>query len=146
MRTRTIGFGTGEGTEGVVVSPDILKEEEHPEKATAEYLREIRDRYVLPGGMEPQVFNLAANVAQKFDKSQTTYNAFMLTVTAGVALVYFGDYTNYTGVAGNTPHFTLSAAISPQSQVVPLPPGAYIFTIQADNSGACTGCFTPMAL
>jgi hypothetical protein len=144
LRTRTIGFGTGEGTEGVVVSPDVIKEELHPEQATAEYLREIRDRYCLPGGMFVNPFNLAANVATKIDCSQTEYNAFLLTVTAGVARVFFGDYTG--GAVGATPHVILSAAISPSSQVIPIPPGAYIFTVQADGSGTCTGCFTPMAL
>lgn len=146
MRTRTIGFGTGKGTEGVVVSPDIIKEQQHPDIASAEYLREIRDRYCLPGGMQPEVFSLAANVAQKFDKTQTEYNAFLLTVSSGVALVYFGDFTGFTGTTGNIPHFTLSAAVSPVSQVVPIPPGGYVFTIQADNSGVCSGCFIPMAL
>ena len=141
---RTIGFGTGNATEGVVVSPDILKEEENPEKAAAEYLREIRDRYVLPGGMFPTPFNLATSGNVKIDCSQTIYNAFLLTVTTGVAQVFFGDYTN--GAVGAQPHFTLSAAISAVSQVVPVPPGQYVFTIQADTSGACNGCFTPMAL
>ena len=141
---RTIGFGTGSGTEGVVVSPDILKEEENPGKASAEYLREIRDRYVLPGGMYPTPFNLLTSGNVKIDCSQTVYNAFLLTVTTGVAQVFFGDYTN--GAVGAQPHFTLSSAVSPVSQVVPIPPGQYVFTIQADTSGACNGCFTPMAL
>ena len=141
---RTVGFGTGQGTEGLVVSPDILKEQERPEQAAAEYLREIRDRYVLPGGMFPTPFNLLTSGNTKIDCSQTVYNAFLLTVTSGVAQVFFGDYTN--GAVGAQPHFTLSAAISAVSQVVPLPPGQYVFTIQADTSGACAGCFTPMAL
>lgn len=141
---RTIGFGTGHGTEGVVVSPEVLKEEEQPEKASAEYLREIRDRYVLPGGMYPNPFNLLTSGNTKIDCSQTVYNAFLLTVTTGVAQVFFGDYTG--GAVGAQPHFTLSAAVSPISQVVPIPPGQYVFTIQADTSGACSGCFTPMAL
>lgn len=144
MRTRTIGFGTGEGTEGVVVSPDVLKEEEHPEQASAEYLREIRDRYCLPGGMYPIPFNLLTSGNVKIDCSQTEYNAFLITVTAGVAQVFFGDYSG--GAVGAQPHFTLSSAVSAVSQTVPIPPGCYIFTIQADTSGACTGCFTPMAL
>jgi hypothetical protein len=145
-RSRTIGFGTGRGTEGVVVSPDIAKEQQNPELAAAEYLREIRDRYVLPGGMQTRTFNLAANVAQKFDESQTTYNAMLVTVTQGVALVYLGDFSGLTGTTGNIPHAVVSAAIAPASQVFPLPPGQYIFTVQADASGACTGCITPMAL
>jgi hypothetical protein len=144
MKTRTIGFGTGEGTEGVVVSPDIIKEEQHPEQASAEYLRDIRDRYCLPGGMYPTPFNLLTNGNIKVDCTQTEYNAFLLTVTTGVAQVFFGDYTN--GAVGAQPHFTLSSAVSPVSQTVPIPPGCYIFTIQADTSGACNGCFTPMAL
>jgi hypothetical protein len=144
MRTRTIGFGTGEGTEGVVISPDIIKEETNPAGASAEYLREIRDRYCLPGGMQPLAFNLAANGNQKIDCSQTEYNAFLLTVTAGVAQVFFGDFTG--GAIGAAPHFVLSSAVSPVSQTVPIPPGCYVFTIQADSSGTCTGCFTPMAL
>lgn len=141
---RTIGFGTGQGTEGVVVSPELIKEEENPQGASAEYLREIRDRYVLPGGMYVNPFNLALNTSQKVDCSQTVYNAFLLTVTAGVARVFFGDYTG--GAVGAAPHFVLSSAVSPVSQIVPIPPGQYIFTVQADGSGTCTGCFTPMAL
>jgi len=146
LRTRTVGFGAGNTaeTEGVVVSPDIIKEEMHPEQAAAEYLREIRDRYVLPGGMFPTPFNLAASGNTKVDCTQTEYNAFLLTVTLGVAQVFFGDYTN--GAVGAQPHFTLSSAISPISQTVPIPPGCYVFTIQADTSGPCNGCFTPMAL
>ena len=141
---RTIGFGTGEGVEGVVVSPDVLKEMENPAGAAAEYLRDIRDRYCLPGGMYVNPFNLLTSGNVKIDCTQTTYNAFLLTVTTGVAQVFFGDFTG--GGVGAQPHFTLSAAIAPVSQTVPFPPGQYIFTVQADTSGACSGCFTPMAL
>ena len=143
-RSRTVGFGTGQGTEGVVVSPDVQKEQEHPELASAEYLREIRDRYCLPGGMVPVPFNLLASTTQKVDCSQTEYNAFMLTVIAGVAQVFFGDFSG--GAVGSAPHVTLSAAIAPVTQTFPIPPGMYVFTVQADASGTCTGVFTPMAL
>lgn len=143
---RSIGFGTGEGTEGVVVSPDILKEETNPAGASAEYLREIRDRYVLPGGMETNPFLLAANVAKKFDFSQTVYNSFTLTVIQGVCLVYFGDYTGLTGTTGNIPHIVVSGAIAAASQQFALPPGNFIITLQADNTSQCQGCLIPMAL
>lgn len=144
--TRVIGFGTGQGTEGVVVSPDILKEQENPEGAMAEYLREIRDRYVLPGGMQTNQFFLAANVAQKFDFSQQVYNAFTLTVIQGVCLVYFGDYSGVTGTTGNIPHIVVSGAIAASSQQFALPPGNFIITLQADNTSQCQGCIIPMAL
>jgi hypothetical protein len=143
-RSRTVGFGTGRGTEGVVVSPDVIKEQQNPSLASAEYLREIRDRYCLAGGMTPVPFNLLANTAQTINCSQTEYNAFMLTVTAGVAQVFFGDFSG--GAVGSTPHATLSAAVAPVTQTFPIPPGMYVFTVQADASGTCTGCFTPMAL
>lgn len=144
--SRTIGFGTGQGTEGVVASPEILKEQENPGQASAEYLREIRDRYVLPGGMETRQFFLAANAAQKFDFSQTVYNAFTLTVIQGVCLVYFGDYTGLTGTTGNIPHIVVSGAIAAATQQFALPPGNFIITVQADNTSQCQGCLIPMAL
>jgi len=143
-RSKTVGFGTGKGTEGVVVSPDVIKEQQNPELASAEYLRDIRDRYCLTGGMVPVPFNLLANTAQKIDCTQTEYNAFMLTVTAGVAQVFFGDFTG--GAIGSTPHVVLSAAIAPVTQTFPIAPGMYVFTVQADASGTLTGCFIPMAL
>ena len=143
-RSRTVGFGTGRGTEGVVVSPDILKEQQNPDAAAAEYLREIRDRYCQNAGCYPQQFNLAASTGTKFDCSQTEYNAVAITVVQGVAWLFLGDFTS--GTPPNSPHFVVSAAIGAQSQVFPLPPGPYVFTVFADNTATAIGCITPMAL
>lgn len=142
-RSRTVGFGTGRGTEGVVVSPDVLKEQQNPEAAAAEYLRDIRDRYCQNAGCQTLPFTLAANAAQKFDCTQTEYNAVMLTVVSGVAWLFLGDYT---GGVPNAPHMVVSAAIGAQTQTFPLPPGPYIFTVVADSTGTAIGTLTPMAL
>ena len=143
--TKTVGFGTAPHDEGVVASPADAELAQNPAQSMAEDIRAIKDRYVLPGGLLPVQINLAQNQAVKVDVSQWQTNAILVTANSGVLFFWFGDFTTVNGVAQTFSHGVVSAGIAPVSQTIPLPPGAYIFTIQA-NGGAATGYATPMAL
>src|SRR5690242_17841234 len=137
--TNTQAFGTGQGDEGVVVSPDVQQLMNDPARSGANDLHRIAERYCLPATLPRQPFTLtAANAVQKCDFSQQTINALVITVATGVAFVYLGDYTGFAGVAGPTPDFVVSAGVVPITAQYALPPGQYIVTVQA-NGAASTG-------
>ena len=145
-QSNTQGFGTGSGDEGVVVTPDVLKQEANPLAAIAEYLRQLRDRICLPPAFPRQPFQLAAaNAMQKCDFSQATINAITVTVSSGVVNVYLGDLSGLSGTAGPVPDYTVSAGVVPTTAQFAIPPGQYILTVQA-SGGAANGVLTGQAL
>ena len=144
--TNTQAFGTGQGDEGVVISPDVQQLMQDPQRSGANDLHRIAERYCLPPTLPRQPFNLAAaNAVQKCDFSQVTINGLVITVATGVAFVYLGDYSGFAGVAGPVPDFVVSAGVVPTTCQFALPPGQYIITVQA-NGAAATGVILGMAL
>ena len=139
--TGTAGFGTGPKEEGVVVSPS---DQPTPQRESDD-IHAIRERYVLPPTVFPAQVNLAQNAMLKIDMSQYSINAILVTANTGVIFGWFGDFTSANGQAQTFSHFVVSAGIAPASQTIPLPPGNYIVTLQA-NGGAATGYITAMAL
>ena len=142
------GFGSSgrpgmpQGVE-IQVGPQIP-----PEELTADHLEAIRKRYCQPPTLLPQPFGtLAANQGTVLRLQNQKVNALLVTVTTGLVFGYFGDFTNGFGRPAVNPHFVLSAAVSPVSQVIPLPPGdQYVITLQEGAGATVTGCLTPMAL
>jgi hypothetical protein len=144
--TGTQAFGTGPKSEGVVVTPADLLAAQQPVESIAKDIHAIRERYVLQNGIYAVQFTLAASRAMKIDLSQSINNAFTLTVTTGGVNLWFGDYSSVDRQTGSIPHLLLSAAIVPQSQVFAVPPGNYVITLQAFDTGAVTGYLLAMAL
>lgn len=143
--TGTAGFGAGPREEGVVVNPADIEQYQHPEISIAKNIQEIHDRYVLPPGLFSAQVNLTQNSMVKVDLSQRDFNALLITVNSGILFGWFGDFTSANGQAQTFSHFAISAGIVPGSQVIPMPPGRYVITLQA-NGGAATGYLTAMAL
>ena len=144
-KTGVISFGTGHQDEGVVVSPQDAEQAQNPLESMAYDIHQIEQKYVLPPVNFPVQVNLTTNSTLKIDCSQYTTNALLVTVNTGVIFVWLGDFTNANGVAQSFSHMVFSAGIVPVTQVIPLPPSQYIFTVQA-NGGAATGYITPLAL
>lgn len=139
-----VGFGMGANTEGLVPTVQELEGIPPAEQMAAD-IHAIKERYVLAAGLRSDPFSVIQNGVQKFDYSQTEYNALMVTVTSGVVFIYLGDATMFGGAVGPPPPIVQSAGIVPTTQTYPLPPGNYIVCVQG-NGGAAAGCLTPMAL
>ena len=138
-----VGFGIAPPGSG----PKGLRADQPP-PSQSDDLHAIRTRFCLPKSIQRTPVSLAANAAQRVDCTGTPLNAFILTCTVGQINVYLGDNTTNGGKPALTPDFVLSAAIAPETMVIPLPPAAdYIFTLQegAAAAGGCAGTFIPIA-
>lgn len=135
-------FGTGPAVEGLI--PPTLPT---PEQGIDD-LHRIAEKYDIPALFQPRTFNLTAGyMAQKFDFFQSQVNAISITAITGLVYVYIGDYSGGTLVLPQLPHFVVSAAIAPQTLIIPLPLSEkYTITVQEGANATATGCLSAMGL
>lgn len=128
--------GPDEGI-GVPTSPPDFNDDIHA----------IRERYVIPKINTPLADTYGAFIAKRFDARNQKINAMLVSVRSGTLFGYFGDFTTNSGKTPTTPHFIVSASITPQSQTIPIAPDdQYIITLQEGLGATVEFAFTVQAL
>lgn len=141
MPVGNVSFGTGTEVEGFVPPTPPT-----PERA-GDDLHRIAEKYDIPPLFQPRANHFTAYQARAYNFTNSKVNCIAVTVTSGLVYVFIGDQSNGTGVAPGVPHFVVSAAISAQTVIIPLPQSDnYIITVQEAANSTADCCLSAMGL